>query len=260
MGIGEPCVVPWAGRAVIAHARAGRDADAARVLGWLDSCAARLPCRWPRVAAAFGRAELAARHGDHQASERHFREALVLHDDAELPMERVSTLLAYGNMLRQSGQPARARKVLAEALEMAEATGAPALARYARDGVGIDRRKAPSPHPRRPAHPARAADRPVGQGGQQPPGHRRTPHAVGSHRPHAPRAHLHQTQHPLRPGAHDLEARPARRQRSPLDAGTPGPRPDPPTLEIRQTSAATAPAGLHAEAKQPAGGQKRATS
>ncbi len=107
------------------------------MLGWLDSCAARLPCRWPRTAAAFGRAELAARHGDHLASEGHFRQALALHDGAELPLERISTLLAYGSMLRNSGQPARARKVLTEALEVADATGAPALARYARVGLAL---------------------------------------------------------------------------------------------------------------------------
>jgi DNA-binding CsgD family transcriptional regulator len=150
LGIGEPCVVPWAGRAVIAHARAGRDADAVRVLGWLDSCAARLPCRYPRVAAAFGRAELAIRHDDHQASERHYRESLTLHEDAELPMERTSTLLAYGDMLRQIGQPARARRILAEALDAAEATGAPALARYAREALsstgGRRRRRTPDGH------------------------------------------------------------------------------------------------------------------
>ncbi len=52
-------------------------------------------------------------------------------------MERVSTLLAYGDVLRQSAQPARARKVLTEALERAEATGAPALARYARNGLAL---------------------------------------------------------------------------------------------------------------------------
>lgn len=135
LGIGEPCVVPWAGRAVIAHARAGHDVDAARMLAWLDSCADRLPCRYPRVAAAFGRAELAMRHADHHASERHYRDALALHDDAELPMERASTLLAFGDMLRQSGRPAEARRILAEALDTAEATGAPALARYAREGL-----------------------------------------------------------------------------------------------------------------------------
>jgi DNA-binding CsgD family transcriptional regulator/tetratricopeptide (TPR) repeat protein len=132
LGIGEPCVVPWAGRAVIAHARAGRAADATRVLHWLDGGAARLPCRYPRVAAAFGRAELAGHDGDHEASERHYRDALALHEGAELAMERISTLLAYGNMLCQSGQPARGRRVLAEALEAAEAVQAPALARFAR--------------------------------------------------------------------------------------------------------------------------------
>ena len=139
-GIGEPCVVPWAGRAVIAHARAGHDHAAARVLAWLDSSAERLPCRYPRVAAAFGRAELAMRHADHHASEGHFRDALALHDDAELPMERMSTLLAYGDLLRQSGRPAQARRILAEALETAEATGTPALARYAREAFVLDRR------------------------------------------------------------------------------------------------------------------------
>jgi DNA-binding CsgD family transcriptional regulator len=135
LGIGEPCVVPWAGRAVIAFARAGREEDATRLLGWLDDCAARLPCRYPAVAAAFGRAELAILHTDHDGSERHYRHALGLHDDAELSMERTSTLLAYGNMLRQNGRPSQARRILAEALEAAEAMGAPALARYAREDL-----------------------------------------------------------------------------------------------------------------------------
>jgi DNA-binding CsgD family transcriptional regulator len=147
LGIAEPCVVPWAGRAAIAHARAGHDADALRVLGQLDACAARLPCRYPAVAAAFGRAELAIRHSDLELAERHYLDALELHHGAELPMERTSTLLAYGDMLRRNGQPARARGVLLDALETAEATGAPALARYAREGLsssgGRRRRRTP---------------------------------------------------------------------------------------------------------------------
>jgi len=150
LDIGEPCVVPWAGRAVIAHARAGHDADADRLLDRLDECSARLPCRYPRVAAAFGRAELAMRHADHPAAERHFCEALTLHDGAELSMERTSTLLAYGDLLRLSGQPAKARTILAEALDTAEGLGAPALARYAREGLsatgGRRRRRNPDGH------------------------------------------------------------------------------------------------------------------
>jgi DNA-binding CsgD family transcriptional regulator len=135
LGMGEPCVVPWGGRAVIAHARAGRDADAARVLDWLDVCAERLPCRYPGVAAAYGRAEIAIRNTDHRTPERHYLEALTRDDTADLPMERTSTLLAYGDMLRRNGEPARARSVLAEALDTAEALGATALARYAREGL-----------------------------------------------------------------------------------------------------------------------------
>ena len=135
LGIGEPCVVPWAGRAAIALARAGRDADAARVLDRLDDCAVRLPCRYPAVAAAFGRAELAIRHADHRTAERQYLEALDIHDDAELPLERTSTLLAYGDMLRRHGSPSRARSVFAEALSTAEAMSAPALTRYAREGL-----------------------------------------------------------------------------------------------------------------------------
>jgi DNA-binding CsgD family transcriptional regulator len=147
LGIGEPCVIPWAGRAAIAHARAGRDTDARRVVDWLDACAERLPCRYPGVAAAFGRAEMAIRHADHETAERHYLEALALHDAAHLPMERTSTLLAYGDMLRRTGEPARARPVLAEALHTAEAVGAPALARFAREGLsatgGRRQRRAP---------------------------------------------------------------------------------------------------------------------
>jgi len=150
LGIGEPCVVPWAGRAVIAHARSGRDADAARVLDRLDACTARLPCRYPAVAASFGRAELALQQADHRTAERHYLEGLALHDGAELLMERISTLLAYGDMLRRIGEPARARPVLSEALERAEAVGAPALARYAREGLsstgGRRRRRSPDGH------------------------------------------------------------------------------------------------------------------
>jgi DNA-binding CsgD family transcriptional regulator len=137
LGIGEPCAVPWAGRAVIAHARAGRDDDAARVLAWLDSCTARLPCRWPRIAAEFGRAELAAVHGDHLVAEEHYRRALEYHDQVELPLERASTLLSYGGMLYRTGQLTRARTMKAEALRIADATGAPALARYAREELAL---------------------------------------------------------------------------------------------------------------------------
>ena len=118
------------------------------MLAWLDDCATRLPCRYPLVAAAFGRAELATWHRDHASAEHHYRSALDLHDDARLPMERVSTLLAYGDLLRRTGRAADARLILTEALETAEAIEAPALARYATEGLtsagGRRRRRTPA--------------------------------------------------------------------------------------------------------------------
>jgi DNA-binding CsgD family transcriptional regulator len=135
-GIGEPCLSPWARYAVVSHLRAGRTADAQRVLGWLDRCAARLPCRWPRIAALSGRAELAELAGDAAATEAAFGQALALHDGLELPLERIETLLEYGMFLRRAGSQTRARPVLAEAVSAAEAIGARWLARHAHSELG----------------------------------------------------------------------------------------------------------------------------
>lgn len=129
------------------HSPRRRRRPSARLVGRLCSAP---PVSVPGRCHGIRRAERAIRQADHRAAERHYREALRLHDDAELRMERTSTLLAYGSMLRQNGQPAQARKILAEALDTAEATGAPALARYAREGLcstgGRRRRRTPDGH------------------------------------------------------------------------------------------------------------------
>ncbi|HEX6525016.1 MAG TPA: LuxR C-terminal-related transcriptional regulator, partial [Streptosporangiaceae bacterium] len=130
-GIGEPCLSMWARPAVVAYLRAGRAADAERVLGWLDRCAARLPCRWPRIAALSARAGLAELAGDTEAAEAAFTEALRLHSGLPLPLERIETLLEYGSFLRRAGASARARPLLGEAMSAAEAIGADWLARHA---------------------------------------------------------------------------------------------------------------------------------
>jgi DNA-binding CsgD family transcriptional regulator len=135
MGVGEPCAVPWAGDAVTAYLRIDRVDDARRVVAWLDACAERLPCRWPRIAAAGGRALLAAQAGDHAGAEAGFLLALRLHDEIELPLERVGTLLDYGALLRRLGQPVRARAFLAEALQVAETCGSVWLAARAREDL-----------------------------------------------------------------------------------------------------------------------------
>ena len=137
MGIGEPCLPPWARHGVSAYLAAGRMADAERVLAWLSVCAARLPCRFPRIAEASGRAQLAELKGDHDQAEASFRVALALHDEVDLPLEEVETLLGYGAFLRRSGQPAKARPLLARAIEVAEAAGAGWLAAMAREELKV---------------------------------------------------------------------------------------------------------------------------
>ena len=124
MGLGEPCLAPWARHAIAAYLGCGRTGDARRVLAWLERCAARLPCRWPRIAIASGRAWLAEQDADRSAARAHFDVALELHEGVQLPLERIETLLDYGALLRRSGEPAQARGLLAEAVRQAEARGA----------------------------------------------------------------------------------------------------------------------------------------
>jgi DNA-binding CsgD family transcriptional regulator len=123
-GLSDPSVPPWGRHAVAAYVAAGRLDDASRVIGWLDRHAEPLPCRWPRIAAECGRGRLAEHHGDHGAAEVHFRAAMLLHDQIDMPVEKVETLLDYGAYLRRSGRPALARPLLHDAVELAEACGA----------------------------------------------------------------------------------------------------------------------------------------
>jgi DNA-binding CsgD family transcriptional regulator len=128
MGVNEPCLVPWGRHAITAHSGAGRPDDAKRVISWLDRCAARLPCQWPRIAAVTGRALLAEQAGHRDQAEACFDQALSLHEGLSLPVERAETLLDYGALLRRGGKTTRARAVLAEAVSAAEAIGASWLA------------------------------------------------------------------------------------------------------------------------------------
>ena len=130
-GIAEPCFSMQARHAVMAHLRADRPSDAERVLGRLDAQAASLPCRWPRIASLSARAGLAELAGDMKAADAAFTEALGLHADLALPLERTETLLEFGTFLRRTGASARARPLLAEAIRTAEAAGAGWLARQA---------------------------------------------------------------------------------------------------------------------------------
>jgi DNA-binding CsgD family transcriptional regulator len=128
LGIGEPCLVPWARHAMVAHQRAGDLEQAERVLRWVAGCAERLPCRWPRIAAHAGRAFLAEARGEDDLAEAEFRRALTLHDEVQLPIERVETLLEFGGFLRRCGRLSEARGALRDALATADSIGARWLA------------------------------------------------------------------------------------------------------------------------------------
>ncbi|HEX6405125.1 MAG TPA: LuxR C-terminal-related transcriptional regulator [Pseudonocardiaceae bacterium] len=137
MGIAEPCAVPWARHALVSYLANGRLDDSNRVIDWLERGSTRLPCRWPRIAASAGRALLAEAGGEFEVAEQHYQAALVLHEQVELPIEHVETLLGYGTFLRRRGQPVRARPYLAEALVIAEKSEATWLADQARTELTI---------------------------------------------------------------------------------------------------------------------------
>jgi DNA-binding CsgD family transcriptional regulator len=148
MGVGEPCLPPWPRHAISAYLAAGRTGDAERVLAWVDQAAGRLPCRYPKIAAATGRAQLAELRGDPAGAETHYRAAMALNGQVDLPVEHCETLLAYGAFLRRSGQAARARPLLAQSAEIADTAGARWLAGYARQELKIAggrRRRRPAP-------------------------------------------------------------------------------------------------------------------
>jgi DNA-binding CsgD family transcriptional regulator len=128
LGIGEPCLVPWARHAMVAHQRAGDLDQAERVLRWVAGCAERLPCRWPRIAVHAGRACLAEARGEDDLAEAEFRGALALHEEVRLPIERIETLLCFGGFLRRCGRLNEAREALRDALATADTIGARWLA------------------------------------------------------------------------------------------------------------------------------------
>jgi ATP/maltotriose-dependent transcriptional regulator MalT len=120
MEYGDPCVVQWARPAISAYFATGQLGAVTRIIHETEQSAARLPCRYPRIIAALGRARLAEAEGDLAAAEEHFCSALAFHEHVELPIEQAHTLLDYGAFLRRHGHRLRARKLLARALEIAE--------------------------------------------------------------------------------------------------------------------------------------------
>jgi DNA-binding CsgD family transcriptional regulator len=129
--LNEPCIYPWAAPAMVAHLACDREDQAAAVIEWLEPRAAALPSQWPKAVVASGRARLAERQGDLASAEEGFDRAVGLHQPASL-LSRAEALTDLGAFLLRLGQPARARPVLAEALQRAETCGAAWHAEQAR--------------------------------------------------------------------------------------------------------------------------------
>jgi DNA-binding CsgD family transcriptional regulator len=117
--LNEPCIYPWAAPAIAAHLSCGREDRAAGVIEWLAPRAAALPSRWPRAVLAGGQAALAECRGDLAVAEEGYARAVALHTPAS-PLSRAEALIDLGGFLLRRAEPARARPVLAEALQLAD--------------------------------------------------------------------------------------------------------------------------------------------
>jgi DNA-binding CsgD family transcriptional regulator len=122
-GLVDPSTIPWAGDAISAYLACSRPADARRVVDRLAAAHA-LPGLWPAVVASRGRAALAEQSGDIEQAEYHFAEAIRLQVDLRIPLCRAETLTMSGAFLARRGDVPRARRLLREALELAERHGA----------------------------------------------------------------------------------------------------------------------------------------
>ncbi|MFG2292742.1 AAA family ATPase [Streptomyces sp. NPDC048603] len=127
--VGQPALAAWpAPDLVEAAVRAGLADRAAEPLARLADWAA--VARHPTATALLRRCQ--ALTGTDNDAERHFSEALALHDEAQLPFERARTELLYGEWLRRERRRTDARRTLRAALETFEELGTEPWAARAR--------------------------------------------------------------------------------------------------------------------------------
>jgi ATP/maltotriose-dependent transcriptional regulator MalT len=120
-GLDNPNVVPFAGDLVEALARVGEVARAVEILAWLEERAENTGLRYPRTAAARGRAVI---EEDFSAAQDWFARALSACSGPSMPFEQARTLLCQGESLRRARQPAAAREPLRHALMIFRSLGA----------------------------------------------------------------------------------------------------------------------------------------
>ena len=129
----EPAAVPLVADAAEALIGAGRAAEAAPVVAWLQERGTALDRPFALAAGARGRALLHAAAGDLDAAEHACAEALVHHERLPaMPLERARTLLVLGGLRRRRRQRRAAREALEPALRTFTDLQAPLWAQQAR--------------------------------------------------------------------------------------------------------------------------------
>jgi hypothetical protein len=184
-GMENPNVVPFGGDLVEALARIGEIARASEILAWLEERAETTGLRYPRIAAARGRAVI---EEDPSAAQEGFVRALSTCEGPPMPFEQARTLLCQGGSLRRARQPAAAREPLRRALMIFRSLGnQPWITRTVTElgaaGVrGVADRPDRGRHPAGRAHPAGTADRPGRRAGPEQRGGRGGPVRVAQDR------------------------------------------------------------------------------
>jgi DNA-binding CsgD family transcriptional regulator len=130
--IAEPCEIPFVVDYVEALIELGRREDAIDLLEWYEGNARRLERLSALANCGRCRGLLAAQAGELDSALAFFAQALDLHEQVAIPLDRGRTLLALGATQRRAKRRREARATLEEALEMFEDAGAALWAERAR--------------------------------------------------------------------------------------------------------------------------------
>ena len=120
-GFVEPCAAPWWNVGIICFGATKRFADLARIVEWLDSATADLPCHWPRAGAYSGRAFIAEGAGDTDAARDLHELSVAEMADTRMALAKAELLLRQGTFLRRAGDLRAARGALSNAHQIGEA-------------------------------------------------------------------------------------------------------------------------------------------
>ncbi|MHB8296476.1 MAG: ATP-binding protein, partial [Acidimicrobiales bacterium] len=129
-GVGHPQLPRWCAGAIEAALAVGATDDAHRVLSWLDAHRSAAFGTWPQMVSLAGAAGCAAADGEDERAKRLYQNALAV--PGTNPLDRARIGLRFGAWLRRNHEVLQARPVLAQAIQLAEDSGAVSLAGKAR--------------------------------------------------------------------------------------------------------------------------------